>query len=166
MKPRDQQSKKIPHINLFAFGREIECEGARNLGLLRDIENTISSLSRLTAQLNSDTNFAEQQARQFANEEDLIDPDNTITEQLEKAQNSINELYGELIERRESGREDPRLTDDDGIEESYTEAIASAADLHNGLNHLRWVIMEHDADLSKSNQTFTDAKEFIKELTS
>lgn len=154
------------HFSLSAFGREIEAESARSLDLLRDIDATISSLNRLTAQLNSDLKFSENAINSIDSLDAIIDQDNNISSQLEKAQSSINSLYDVLISQRESGRNDDRLTDDDGIEDAYNEAIVAAADLHNSLNTLRWAIGEHDADMSPVSKSHSNMDDLIKELSS
>ena len=154
------------HFSLSAFGREIEAESARSLDLLRDIDATISSLNRLTAQLNSDLKFSENAINSIDSLDAIIDQDNNISSQLEKAQSSINSLYDVLISKREAGRNDDRLTDDDGIEDAYNEAIAAAADLHNSLNTLRWAIGEHDADMSPVSKSHSNMDDLIKELSS
>ncbi len=135
----------------------------RSLQLLRAIDNTILWVNRLAAQLHSDANFAEKLTAVLKDIDGEIDRDGLISEQLEKAQASVNELYNVLIKKREYGRDDEMLSDD-GIEDAYTEVIAVASDLHNNLNDLRWAINEHDADLSKTSKTYTNAKELLKDL--
>ena len=153
-------------FSLSTFCQEIEAESARSLDLLRDIDATISSLNRLTAQLNSDLKFSENAIHSINDMDTVIDQDNNISSQLEKAQSSINSLYDVLISQRESGRNDDRLTDDDGIEDAYNEAIVAAADLHNSLNTLRWAIGEHDADMSPVSKSHSNMDDLIKELSS
>lgn len=113
--------------------------------------------------MHSDANFAEKLTAVLKDIDGEIDRDGLISEQLEKAQASVNELYNVLIKKREYGRDDEMLSDD-GIEDAYTEVIAVASDLHNNLNDLRWAINEHDADLSKTSKTYTNAKELLKDL--
>lgn len=160
MKPQNQT---LPS-GFSSFGREVEEEGLRSLDLLRAIDKTISSVNRLAAQLHADAGFAEKLISALKDINDEIDPEGSISEQLEKAQTTVNKLYDNLIIRRESSREDERLSDEDGIEDAYTEVIAAAADLQNNLNDLRWAINEHDADLSKTSKTYTNAKELLKDL--
>lgn len=154
--------------NIQKFIHEIENESVRSLSVLRAIEDTITSVNRLTAQLNADAKYAEIFTdcinKLTSNSE--IDPENIIIANLEKTQAFVNEIYNELVLRRESGRNDVRLHEDDGIEHVYTEAISAAADLHNNLNELRWHIMEHDADVSQSSKAYTDVKEILKDLAS
>lgn len=127
----------------------IECvraKSARSLGLLRAIESTLAWLERLTAQLQADTDYAEKAIVGLPEVPGVIDPDDSIATSLEAAQAGVEELHGMLVEKRQHARNDHQLTEEDGIEGAYTEAIAAAADLHNVFDTLRWHIGEHDAD--------------------
>lgn len=152
------------HPNIKSFGLKIEAESARSIGLLRDIENTMSHLNRLKEQLRSDSGNVNELIEAVENIEDVIDQDDSVSVQLEQAQNRINDLYNELVIRRLAGRNDNRLIKEDGIEDAYTEAIEAVADLHNQLNALRWAINEHDADISPVSKSFSDPEELIKFL--
>ena len=152
---------------LCAFGSEVAAESARSIYFLTAIESTLSWLNRLTAQLRSDANFSENLiAGIISNKSDknVIDRNDAITNKLESAQTSINELYEILLSKRKAGRADTQLTDADGIEDAYSNAIAAAADLHNNLNTLRWSICEHDADLSPVSKSYINAENLIKDL--
>lgn len=150
---------------MLGFCHEVASESARSLDLLRSIDNTLSFLNRLAAQLRADTSHTEKVIAIVKALPVEYDPDNTILESINKVQSATGDLYDELVNRRNAVKGDPRLTDDDGLEEVYTEAIAAAADLHNSLNSLRWVIGEHDADLSPVSKPFTNAADLIKNLS-
>lgn len=152
------------HPDLRSFGREVAAESERSIDLLRDIESTLSQLNRLAGQLHADAVYAEKSIEAIKNIKAIIDPDDSISELLEKAQNCTGSLYNELVSRRQAGRNDSRLTELDGIEEAYTEAIEATADLHNLLNTLRWAVNEHDADMSAVSEPFTNSGELIKYL--
>ncbi len=151
--------------DLLGFCHEVASEGARSLDLLRSIDNTLSFLNRLTAQLRADTGYTERIIAIVKALPVEYDPDDSILESIGKAQSATGDLYDELINRRSAAKGDGRLTEDDGIEEAYTEAIAAAADLHNSLNALRWTIGEHDADLSPVSKPFTNAADLVKNLS-
>ncbi|SET40657.1 hypothetical protein SAMN05216326_12531 [Nitrosomonas marina] len=154
--------------NIEKFVHEIENESVRSLHILRDIEDTITIINRLTAQLNADARYAEifiDRIKKLTTKSE-IDPENIIIANLEKAQSFINDIYNVLVLKRDSSRNDVRLSEDDGIEQVYTEAIGAAADLHSNLNDLRWHVMEHDADLSQTSKAYTDVKELLKDLAS
>lgn len=124
----------------------MSAETARSLEILRAIESTLAWLERLTGQFRADVAFANKANAGIDDIPGVIDPDNSIQHDLEIAQGSVDELHRLLIAKRQSGRDDHRLSADDGIEDAYTEAIASAADLNNAINSLRWNIGEHDLD--------------------
>ena len=151
--------------DLIGFCHEVASENARNLDLLRSIDNTLSLLNRLAAQLRADTGYTEKNIAIVKALPVEYDPDNTILESIDKVQSATGDLYHELVSRGNAAKGDSRLTEDDGIEEAYTAAIAAAADLHNSLNTLRWVIGEHDADLSPVSKPFTNAADLIKNLS-
>lgn len=133
-------------IELREFTAGVLADTARSLELLRAIESTLAWLQRLTGQLKADAIFAERTIAGLDTITDAIDPDDSIQLDLESAQVGIDELHQLLVAKRQSGRNDHRLTEDDGIEGAYTEAIEAAADLHNVINTLRWSIGEHDID--------------------
>lgn len=151
--------------DLLGFCHEAASESARSLDLLRSIDNTLSFLNRLAAQLRADTSHAKKGIAIVKALPVECDPDNTILESINKAQSATSDLYDELVSRRNAAKGDNRLAEDDGIEEAYTEAIAAAADVHNNLNSLRWAIGEHDADLSPVSKPFTNAADLIKNLS-
>lgn len=159
----DKHNNKI-HSGIGNFAQEVDAESARSIQLLKEIDITISSLNRLTAQLHSDADYAEKFMREIDHTTPEIDPDNTIASKLDETQSIVCRVYNELIQRRESGRHDTRLCEEDGIEAAYTEAIAAAADLQNNLNDLRWHILEHDADLSPISSSFNNAEDLIQNL--
>lgn len=159
-----ENANKGLHAGIGSFVREVNTEGIRSIHFLKAIDITISRVNRLTAQLHADAEYAEKLMKDIDGITGQIDPENTIASKLEKAQSKVRSVYEELIQRRESGRSDTRLSEEDGIEIAYTEAIAAAADLQNNLNDLRWHLLEHDADLSSISGTFTSAEDLIKNL--
>lgn len=136
----------IERTELREFTAGVRADTARSLELLRDIESTLTWLERLTGNLHTDAVFAEKMNLGLEKLVGVIDPDGSIQVALEHTQEEVDSLYKLLINKRQNGREDCQLTEDDGIEYAYTEAIAQAADLHNAINTLRWNIGEHDID--------------------
>lgn len=136
----------IERTELREFTATVQASAVRSLGFLHALESTLTWLERLTRQLQADVIFAEESNRRLDKITGTLDPDGAIQSALEAAQEAIEALYRLLIERRQHGREDRQLTEEDGIEATYTEAIAQAADLHNAINTLRWNIGEHDID--------------------
>ena len=136
----------IERTELREFTADVQADNARNLELLRDIESTLAWLERLTKQIQSNAEFAERANDALCKVSGVIDPDESIQKSLEDAQEGVEQLYQLLIEKRQSGRNDCQLTDEDGIDDAYSNAIAQAADLHNSINTLRWNISEHDID--------------------
>lgn len=136
----------IERTELREFSASVLAGAARSLEFLRAIESTLTWLERLTGQLRADATFAEKVNANLDNIEGVIDPDDSLQTALEETQQSVEALYHLLIEKRQHGRDDQELTEEDGIEDAYTEAIAQSSDLHNAINTLRWNIGEHDID--------------------
>lgn len=150
----------IERTELRAFTAEVGDVAARSLPLLRDIEHTLNWLEHRTRLFETLTEFADKVNDQLDKIVGVIDADGSLSTAMEDAQQAIDEVYRALIDKRQSGRDDTRLTEDDGIEAAYTEAIAAAADLHNAINRLRWNIGEHDVDaeprISNPERVFSD----------
>ncbi|MDP2827069.1 MAG: hypothetical protein Q8O37_00530 [Sulfuricellaceae bacterium] len=145
----------IERAELREFTAGVQAGAARSLDLLRVIESTIDWLARLTRQLSADAEFAGKVNEGLPEISGVIDADGDFEKTLLSAQEVVEQLYEVLIEKRQHGRDDAMLSEDDGVESAYTEAIAASADLHNAINSLRWNIGEHDIDaappqLSKS----------------
>lgn len=140
----------VERFELRDFTAGVNAETARSLELLRAIESTLVWLQHLTGQLRNNVAFAEKVNASLDGKSGVIDPDNSIQTELESTQKHVEELYGVLISKRQHGRNDRQLTEEDGIEDAYAEAIAAAADLNNAINTLRWNIGEHDIDAAKT----------------
>jgi hypothetical protein len=131
---------------------------------LRAIDGTIAWLDHLSSQIQADATFAEKITEEIMTLPSQIDEKGDLLETFDKAQTSVRGLYMTLIDKRRAAREDLRLTEEDGIELAYDEAIAASADLHNNLNALRWAIAEHDADFSPVSKTFNNVEELLGDL--
>ncbi|PXX14760.1 hypothetical protein C8R27_11344 [Nitrosomonas ureae] len=148
------------------FVHEVSAESERNIGILKDIELTLSFVNRLAAELHSDTKFAKKLKSDIDKLKFEIDPDNVIVPRYERAQSDVCSIYNELIQKRTAARGNPFLADEVALEESYSTAISAAAELQNSLNDLRWHILEHDADLSPTIKSHSNAEDLIKDLVS
>lgn len=135
---------------LSVLGDDILTGATRSLKLLKDIEETISSLcydQRYYGVLTSIANDAAENIRK-APRVKLLDQDGSIEEKLLRGQNAAHDLYTQLIEKRKSAIFDPQLTDEDGVAEEFTRTIEVVAKMHNAINELRCALGEYDADLS------------------
>ena len=148
---------------LSALGDDILTGATRSLRLLKDIEETISSLcydQRYYGALTSITKETAENIRK-APLNKLLDQDGSIEEKLLRGQNAAHNLYNKLIEKRKSAISDPQLTDEDGVVDEFTRTIEIVADMHNSINELRWALGEHEADLSphKDGLVFSTPKD-------
>lgn len=155
---------------LDRFSNDVVSDARRTLQLLRDIETTIEALCYDRARFEGPARFAHEAAERIKAAKRLkpLDPDGKAEEKLLRAQEIMRDLYDKLVEKRRHARQDDRLTDEDGVVEEFTRTIAVVADLHNGLNELRWAIGEYDADLAKGSGPFlgsaSEIEGFLKSL--
>lgn len=154
----------IERTELREFTAGVRADAARSLELLRDIESTLTWLERLSGNLHTDAVFAEKMNTGLSSVIGVIDPDASIQEALAQTQEDVSALYDLLIAKRQNAREDCQLTEEDGIEEAFTAAIAQAADLHNAINSLRWNIGEHDVDASPKQLSKAYSADAIDEM--
>lgn len=141
----------------------------RSLRLLRQIEDTISALCYERRLFEAMAKFVHEICEDIKHRKPVqpIDPHGTVWENLEKAQAAMKRLYETMVEKREYARNDPDLTEEDGVADEYTRSIAVVADLHNGINELRWAIGEHDAELEpKSGRGVSDRASLERQLDS
>lgn len=157
---------------LDRLSSDVVSDAQRSLHLLRDIETTIQALCYDRTRFEGVAKFAHAVAEAFRNgrikRDKPFDPEGKAEESLLRAQEAARKLYDRLIERRDAARQDERLADEDGVVDEFTRTIVVMADLHNGLNELRWAIGEYDADIAKgSGPILGSARElegFLKSL--
>jgi hypothetical protein len=139
---------------LERFGRKVSAEACRSLQLLREIENTLGELNKLQAGMRAlahhSLGFAETIASgKFTR---IIDLEGKVESALDSAKIEVQKVHGSLVRRRELLRADDRVTHEDGLEDAFSEAIATAADLHSAVSVLRLAVGEHDADLAPERE--------------
>ena len=139
-------------ITLRNFGESVLTATARDLALLNAIEDTIDALTLEAKQLGSLAAFAEDTAARIKNMQPakMLDAEGTLERILLAGQEKAEEYGATLRAKRQAGRDDCRLTEEDGIEDAYNAVIEVVVELHNGLNGLRWAVLVHDGLLSPS----------------
>lgn len=155
---------EVERKTLRHFSFDVKSDSARNLKLLRLIDGTITWLTHLTSKIHADATLAEKLAEEIMCLTNQIDKNGELLRTFDAAQAEVYRVYKLLIDKRKAAREDTRLTEEDGIEFAYDEAIAAAADLHNNVNALRWAIAEHDAELSSVSKTYDNMEEMLADL--
>ena len=120
---------------------------ARNLDLLRAIENTVDCLAADTDLVRSiSATYAEIQTKLSPNTTE-IDPTGHICSVLEKASGSCARIYEDAKMRHLSAKRDPQLRSDDGVVDAYDELMAVINQLHDTIEELCEWIANHDAIL-------------------
>jgi hypothetical protein len=138
---------------------------ARNLDLLRAIENTVDNLVADTDLVRSICRtYVEIQQKLSANETE-IDPTGHISAVLEKASESCSRIYKDAQRRHQSAAADPQLRSDDGVTDAYSEFMESLNDLHSSIEELREWIGDHDAVLQPTTgETFNSVSSLFDSL--
>lgn len=154
--------------SLRDFGHKVVDEAAREISLLDAIEQTLDSLKldqRMFGALAGHAEYVAERLESAKSNGNLIDSEGQLSGLFEKAQSLAEDYYQALIRKREIAMVDDRLCDEDCVVDAFTDAIATAADLHNSLNRLRWAIGEHDADLDKpKGKVYSDVDEMFSDM--
>lgn len=142
-------------IGLKAAGDDVTTGAQRSIRLLDAIDETIGALCYEQKMLGSAADFIKSIVDELraAPPDVPLDVGGDVDQTLLKAQETVERLYDRLVEQRQAARRDLRLRDDDGVVDEFTRAIEVVADLHNTLNEVRWIIMEHNADLDSPTTT-------------
>lgn len=128
---------------------------ARNLDLLRAIENTVDCLATDTDLVRSIcATYAEIQTK-LSSAQTEIDPTGHICAVLEKASGSCSRIYEDAKKRHLSAAKDPQLRSDDGVVDAYDEFMVAIHQLHDTIEELAEWIATHDAVLQPTTgETF------------
>lgn len=151
-----------------SISSEIAGVAARSVALLETIERTVTLLSGDTESLVFVANQAVATSSSIieSNVQHEIDPQGEIAVSLKDVCSKLEKDYEIAIQRRQSARNDPVLTPDDGVEDAYTLHIAALADLHNALENLRDAMEIHDARLSPVIGSFSNVDDLFVALES
>ena len=154
------------------FCESVSASTAKNITVLKAVEQTVNWLVWIQSSAKADAVFAEKAAEIIKTCERIkpIDVDGTLCVTIEESESALSQFHGLLIAKRESARKAPELNGDhrDAVVTEYTGAISDIADLHNLMADLRWAIGEHDADLEiPSGPAFSgrdDLKAYLETL--
>lgn len=132
------------------YSLDIVSRSARDLTLIKAIEQTLDALRYNKTRFEADASFALDFAERIKNIKPtvVLDESGKLDDAILRAQDSVKSTYLAYIEKRTYASEDRSLEAEDGIPEAFTETIAASAELYNALSDLRWTISEHDAELS------------------
>lgn len=143
-------------------------DSARSLDLLRAIESTVQTNETLRETFQQVTHQVTKIIkaicqRQCESDEDVIDTDGEIRKAIEDAMEHTNLLCDDLKRHRAYVKANHELRDDDGVVESFDQAVEAITEAHDILNEANWAVMEHDADASplSGKGPFKSAKDLI-----
>lgn len=150
------------------FASEITGMVTRSVALLDAIEQTVTLLRGDTEVLVFLANQAKEVTSNLSGIEPatVIDSDGSISESLVKLCTQLGHDYVIAIAKRDAARSDPQLTQDDGVEDAYTQHIDALADLHNAIENLRESMEVHDARLSPVVGSYANVDDLFVALES
>ena len=132
------------------FTLDIVSRTARDLTLLKAVDQTLDALSLDSGRLGADLKFAVEVTEKInkTKPQAMIDPAGNVDDNILRAQDSIKSVNIKYSEKRSHAENDNDLCEEDGVVEAFNKNIELSANLYNALSDLRWAIAEHDADLS------------------
>ncbi|MCY0910822.1 hypothetical protein OTB17_03830 [Massilia sp. H27-R4] len=132
---------------LKAFGTQIYDDAARNLNLLRTIENTLDALDSRYERLCQENEAADRYIK-LLREHDLPESsgETDLISLFENTRDLVGATYEKFSQKHLCAVNAPELCDDDGVVEAYAVLLTELASLHDKLNTLCWIIGEQDAD--------------------
>ena len=136
--------------DLFAYGQYVSSGAQRSLYLLRAIENTVTAVGTIQAEMQAFTRVMRGLNEGLAGIAEPVDETRTVAV-LGDAQDSLSKVHQVLSQKLAAARMAPELRDDDGVADCYRAAIEAATGLHEEIEALRWNIMQHNADLDTSS---------------
>lgn len=144
-----------------------------SLYVLRAIDETVESLSKLRRRLTPVTSSArDQEAKVRAlkvHPEKYLDPEDQTIMSLERTYEALESSLAKYVLKRSCIDKDPELTSDHRalLHSSYEDALDAIAQLIEALKDLRAAIIAHDlAAEPRARQTFEDCTSLIESLRS
>lgn len=132
------------------YGGFVASGAQRSLALLNAIEQTVFAVSTICSEMRGFRTVIDQINRSFPSISGKIE-ESLLMADLGKTQESLASLHTGLNRGHNSARRDPALTEQDGVESTFAEAIAHVDGLHEDIETLRWNIMQHNASLDTSD---------------
>lgn len=146
---------------------EVRGYGARSLGLLQAIEDTVSGLTHQAELFRLMASHAQDIERRLveAAPAEVIDPEGSIATQFNGAADALKRLHERARKALASAKADPALHPDDGVVAAFEAAIDATAAYFNAIESLRDTFETLDALKSPlTGKTYTDADVLIADL--
>ena len=133
----------------------VQALAARNLELLRAIEDTLDGLAADTELVRSISRTYSELKSKLQPSTTEIDPSGRIRAVLDKSSDSCVRIYKDARNRHLFASTDPQLRPDDGVVEAFNEFASAIDELHDTIEELSQRIANHDAVLQPTTgQTF------------
>lgn len=122
-------------------------ETVRSLDLLRDIDGTIESLVLMRRQMDAFVETVESFTKSVLAEKKGFFSEDEIIPSLEQSQDVLKRIHDDLSSRLKAAQSAPELRSDDGVDDAYIQAIEAVLRYNAAIERMRWVILEHNADM-------------------
>ncbi|MFV3368438.1 hypothetical protein ACNFH5_09675 [Pseudomonas sp. NY15435] len=148
----------------------LNCETARSLELLRQIDGTVEALVLLRRQMDALSEAFGSLLSRFNNNPPTGPiPEDVVVPTLEESQDSLRKMHAELARRSACAKADTVLTLDDGVVDAYEQAIDAVISLNQVIEQTRWALLEHNADSEGSHEPHVlrsdeEIEDFIRAL--
>ncbi len=153
MSPTVISHNTLQEADLLSLNFIIEASSARSLDLLRAVDATLGWLCTQKDVFDKFLVFTRQYhetIKTLEADNTPLDPDGRAEASFNLALDLLDKYYNTLSSKRESARNDRRLTDEDGIADGYTSLMESVRNLHERLSDLAWCVGENDVDVELS----------------
>jgi len=143
---------------------------ARSLDLLRAIENTVAINTIIADSFEMAADHTARATESICGAQlsirKVIDEDGSVVTNIDSAIDILAEAIPILERKREAALNDPQLSLEDGVAESYDKALEALREVCEHTNELKWAILENDADLSPTvpGGPYENVEDFLASL--
>ncbi|QGW22911.1 hypothetical protein GOM96_18545 [Stutzerimonas degradans] len=138
-------------VSMELMSRHLCFSTARSLDLMRDIDGTIEALVMTRKEMDALREAFEGLLPKVCEASVVLCEKKTIPA-FEASQDSLRRMAQDLRVRLTAARRAPELRPDDGVVEAYEDVIDSISALNAKIEEIKWVVLEHNADLEKASE--------------
>ena len=143
----------------------VQALAARNLELLRIIEDTVDCLAADSNLVRSIAEAYKEIQAKLTPGDNEIDPSGRTRAALEKASDSCVRIHNDAKARHLSATRDPQLRSDDGVIDAYSELMTVVDELHDAVENLsEWITVHDDVLQPTTGSTFDSVDSLFESL--
>lgn len=141
---QDSTTTAVQDMSLFT--ESWACDAARDLRLLRNIEETVRVLARIETNLRANQRMAESFVADIQEFQHQFD-ENRFLQATDRLEDELTDLRSTLDACLLAAKTDKALTEEDGVADAYRNTIEAVCNLYSIVEHVRWVLMHRNAEL-------------------